>query len=320
MQHPETQPPPPAVASVRHFNRFYTRQIGVLQNGLLSSSFSLTEVRVLYELAHRREATAVEICQDLGLDAGYLSRMLLSFEKQGLIFREPSPTDGRRSHLALTTKGQKVFSPLEARSNQQVASMLGALSPLREKRLLAAMHVIEDLLDPRTAVLKTPYLLRTHQPGDMGWVVHRHGVLYAQEYGYDERFEALVAEIVAEFIENFVPGRERCWIAEKDGEIVGSIFLVQKSKTISKLRLLLVEPSARGLGIGRRLVAECVRFAREAGYKRMMLWTQSELGAARHLYQEAGFQLANKQPHKSWSRDDLVAETWELKLQPISAA
>jgi len=320
MQHPETQPPPPAVASVRHFNRFYTRQIGVLQNGLLSSSFSLTEVRVLYELAHRREATAVEICQDLGLDAGYLSRMLLSFEKQGLIFREPSPTDGRRSHLALTTKGQKVFSPLEARSNQQVASMLGALSPLREKRLLAAMHVIEDLLDPRTAVLKTPYLLRTHQPGDLGWVVHRHGVLYAQEYGYDERFEALVAEIVAEFIENFVPGRERCWIAEKDGEIVGSIFLVQKSKTISKLRLLLVEPSARGLGIGRRLVAECVRFAREAGYKRMMLWTQSELGAARHLYQEAGFQLANKQPHKSWSRDDLVAETWELKLQPISAA
>ncbi|HWX92029.1 MAG TPA: helix-turn-helix domain-containing GNAT family N-acetyltransferase [Terriglobales bacterium] len=320
MQHPETQPPPPAVASVRHFNRFYTRQIGVLQNGLLSSSFSLTEVRVLYELAHRREATAVEICQDLGLDAGYLSRMLLSFEKQGLIFRERSPTDGRRSHLALTTKGQKVFSPLEARSNQQVASMLGALSPLREKRLLAAMHVIEDLLDPRTAVLKTPYLLRTHQPGDMGWVVHRHGVLYAQEYGYDERFEALVAEIVAEFIENFVPGRERCWIAEKDGEIVGSIFLVQKSKTISKLRLLLVEPSARGLGIGRRLVAECVRFAREAGYKRMMLWTQSELGAARHLYQEAGFQLANKQPHKSWSRDDLVAETWELKLQPISAA
>ena len=320
MQHPETQPPPPAVASVRHFNRFYTRKIGVLQDGLLGGPFSLTEVRVLYELAHRREATAVEICQDLGLDAGYLSRMLLSFEKQGLIFRERSPTDGRRSHLALTTKGQKVFSPLEARSNQQVASMLGALSPLREKRLLAAMHVIEDLLDPRTAVLKTPYLLRTHQPGDMGWVVHRHGVLYAQEYGYDERFEALVAEIVAEFIENFVPGRERCWIAEKDGEIVGSIFLVQKSKTISKLRLLLVEPSARGLGIGRRLVAECVRFAREAGYKRMMLWTQSELGAARHLYQEAGFQLANKQPHKSWSRDDLVAETWELKLQPISAA
>lgn len=315
MEHPETQPTPPAVAFVRHFNRFYTRQIGVLQDGLLSSPFSLTEVRVLYELAHRHDATAVEICQDLGLDAGYLSRMLRSFEKQGLVFREPDPTDRRRSHVGLTAKGHKVFSPLEERSNQQVASMLGALSPLREKRLLAAMHVIEELLVPRAAAeQKTPYHLRTHQPGDMGWVVHRHGVLYAQEYRYDERFEALVAEIVAEFIENFDPRRERCWIAEKDGEIVGSIFLVQKSKTISKLRLLLVEPSARGLGIGRRLVAECVRFARQAGYKKVMLWTQSELGAARQLYKEAGFLLVNKQPHKSWGRDDLVAETWEFKL------
>jgi DNA-binding MarR family transcriptional regulator/GNAT superfamily N-acetyltransferase len=315
MEHPQGQPTPPAVAFVRRFNRFYTRQIGVLHEGLLSSPFSLTEVRVLYELAHRRKPTAVELCQDLGLDAGYLSRMLRSFAKQGLISREPSPTDGRRSHLGLTAKGQKIFSPLEERSNQQVASMLGALSPLREKRLLAAMHVIEDLLNPQApAVPKTPYLLRTHQPGDMGWIVHRHGVLYAQEYRYDERFEALVAEIVAEFIENFDPRRERCWMAEKDGEIVGSIFLVQKSKTISKLRLLLVEPSARGLGIGRRLVAECVRFAREAGYKKMMLWTQSELSAARYLYKEAGFQLVNEQPHKSWGRDDLVAETWELKL------
>jgi DNA-binding MarR family transcriptional regulator/N-acetylglutamate synthase-like GNAT family acetyltransferase len=315
MERLETQPTPPAVASVRRFNRFYTRKIGVLQDGLLSGPFSLTKVRVLYELAHRHEATAVEICQDLGLDAGYLSRMLRSFEKQGLTFREPSPSDGRRSHLGLTAKGQKVFSPLEKRSNQQVASMLGALSPLREKRLLAAMHVIEDLLAPRAPTAPTPrYLLRTQQPGDMGWVVHRHGVLYAQEYRYDERFEALVAEIVAEFIKNFDPRRERCWMAEKDGEIVGSIFLVQKSKTISKLRLLLVEPSTRGLGIGRRLVAECIRFAREAGYKKMMLWTQSELAAARHLYKAVGFQLVNKQPHKSWGRDDLVAETWELKL------
>jgi DNA-binding MarR family transcriptional regulator len=315
MESPAGQPTPPAVAFVRHFNRFYTRQIGVLQEGLLSSPFSLTEVRVLYELAHRHKPTAVEICQDLGLDAGYLSRILRSFEKQGLIVREPSATDGRRSHLGLTGKGRNVFSPLEDRSNQQVVSMLSALAPSQTKRLLGAMHVIEDLLVPRAAAdEKTPYRLRTHKPGDMGWVVHRHGVLYAQEYHYDERFEALVAKIVAEFIESFNPQRERCWIAEKDCEIVGSIFLVQKSKTVSKLRLLLVEPSARGLGIGRRLVAECVRFAREAGHKKMMLWTQSELGAARHLYKEAGFHLVNKQSHKSWGRDDLVAETWELKL------
>ena len=315
MEPPQGQPTPPAVAFVRRFNRFYTRQIGVLQEGLLSSPFALTEVRVLYELAHRDKPTAVEICQDLGLDAGYLSRMLRSFEKQGLILREPSATDGRRSHLGLTAKGQKVFSPLEERSNQQVVSMLHVLSPSQEKQLLRAMHVIEDVLDPRTPALpNNPYLLRTHRPGDMGWVVHRHGVLYAQEYRYDERFEALVAEIVAEFIENFDSRRERCWIAERDGEVVGSVFLVAKSKTVSKLRLLLVEPSARGLGIGRRLVDECVRFAREAGYKTMMLWTQSELGAARHLYKEAGFRLVNKQPHKSWGRDDLIAETWELKL------
>jgi len=315
MERPQGQPTPPAVAFVRRFNRFYTRQIGVLQEGLLSSPFALTEVRVLYELAHRDKPTAVEICQDLGLDAGYLSRMLRSFEKQGLILREPSATDGRRSHLGLTAKGQKVFSPLEERSNQQVASMLHALSPSQEKQVLKAMHVIEDVLDPRTPALpNNPYLLRTHRPGDMGWLVHRHGVLYAQEYRYDERFEALVAEIVAEFIENFDSRRERCWIAERDGEVVGSVFLVAKSKTVSKLRLLLVEPSARGLGIGRRLVDECVRFAREAGYKTMMLWTQSELGAARHLYKEAGFRLVNKQPHKSWGRDDLIAETWELKL------
>lgn len=315
MESPAGQPTPPVVASVRHFNRFYTRQIGVLQAGLLSSPFSLTEVRVLYELAHRHQPTAVEICQDLGLDAGYLSRMLRSFQEQGLIVRAPSATDGRRSHLGLTAKGQKVFLPLEERSNQQVATMLSALSPSHAKRLLGAMHVIEDLLVPRTATdEKTPYRLRTHKPGDMGWVVHRHGVLYAQEYHYDERFEALVAEIVAEFIENFDARRERCWIAEKDGEIVGSVFLVQKSKTVSKLRLLLVEPSARGLGIGRRLVDECVRFTRAAGYKKMLLWTQSELRAARHLYQEAGFRLVKKQPHKSWGRNDLVAETWELKL------
>jgi DNA-binding MarR family transcriptional regulator/GNAT superfamily N-acetyltransferase len=315
VEHLEGQPTSSALASVRGFNRFYTRQIGVLQEGLLSSPFSLTEVRVLYELAHRHKPTAVELCRELGLDAGYLSRILRSFERKGLIRREPSAVDARRSFLALTGKGRRVFAPLEARSNRQVATMLGRLSPMQEKRLMEAMHAIEELLDDRqSSDQKSPYLLRTHQPGDMGWVVYRHGVLYAREHAYNERFEALVAEIVREFIQNFDAKRERCWIAEKDGEIVGSIFVVQESKAVSKLRLLLVEPSARGLGIGRRLVGECVGFARQVGYKKMVLWTQSELGAARHLYEQAGFRLVNQEAHQSWGRDDLVAETWELTL------
>jgi DNA-binding MarR family transcriptional regulator/GNAT superfamily N-acetyltransferase len=273
------------VDDVRSFNRFYTRQIGVLQEGLLNSPYSLTEMRVLYELAHRTRPTAAQLSQDLGLDPGYLSRTLQAFKNHGLIGREPSKEDGRQTLLTLSAKGRKVFSPLEARSNEQVANMLSELSFPERKRLVAAMRAIENLLgdDREIARSKTPYLLRPHQPGDMGWVTYRHGVLYAQEYGYDERFEALVAEIVAGFIENFDARRERCWIAEKDTEIVGSVFLVRKSKTVCKLRLLLMEPSARGLGIGRRLVAECVRFARQVGYKKMMLWTQSELGAARHL-------------------------------------
>ena len=305
----------PHVAEVRRFNRFYTKQIGVLQEGLLSSPFSLTEVRVLYEIVHRKDSTAVELCRELGLDPGYLSRILRSFEKRGLIARTRSIADGRQSHLRLTSKGRKVFDPLEQRSNRQVAEMLDRVSPTQQKQLVDAMHTIESAIDPgQTKNGQPAYILRPHQPGDMGWVVHRHGALYWKEYGYDERFEALVAEIVAEFIQHFDPRRERCWIAEKDGEIVGSIFVVAKSKTIAKLRLLLVEPSTRGMGIGRRLVVECVRFARQAGYKKMMLWTQSELGAARHLYQEAGFRLIAKQRHKSWGRDNLVAETWEIKL------
>jgi DNA-binding MarR family transcriptional regulator/GNAT superfamily N-acetyltransferase len=308
-------PTPPHVAEIRRFNRFYTRQIGVLQEGLLSSPFSLTEVRVLYEIVHRKDATAVELCRELGLDAGYLSRILRSFEKNGLIARKRSEDDGRQSHLSLTAKGHRVFQPLEVRSNERVTALLEKVSPAQQKRMVEAMHAIEAAIDPAQAKNGQPaYILRSHQPGDMGWIVHRHGELYWKEYRYDECFEALVAEIVAEFIQHFDPRRERCWIAEKDGEIVGSIFVVAKSKTVAKLRLLLVEPSARGLGIGRRLVEECVRFARQAGYKKMMLWTQSELGAARHLYQGAGFRLVAKQPHKSWGRDDLVAETWEIKL------
>ena len=316
MPNPGLPASPPAVRNVRSFNRFYTKQIGVLQEGLLSSPFSLTEVRILYELAHSQKATAGHLCKELGLDAGYLSRVLAGFEKHRLVRRQRSPADGRQSFLSLTAKGHKVFAPLEERSNAQVAGMLAKLSRSQQKALLEAMHTIEKQLASQVSGEdhKAPYVLRMHQPGDMGWVVHRHGALYWQEYHYDERFEALVAEIVAEFIQKLDARRERCWIAERDGEIVGTVFLVRKSQSVCKLRLLLVEPFARGLGLGRRLVAECIRFARQAGYKKMMLWTQSELGSARHLYKEAGFQLVARQPHKSWGRNDLVSETWEMKL------
>lgn len=304
-----------SIAEVRRFNRFYTRHIGLLQEGLLSSPFSLTEVRLMYEIAHRKNVAAVELCRDLGLDAGYVSRILQSFERRGLVKRERSGEDGRQSLLALTAKGRKTFRPLDARSNRQVAALLQQVPDPQRKLLVDAMHTIESVMDSQAKGNNAAsYLLRPHRPGDMGWVVHRHGALYWKEYGYDERFEALVAKIVGQFVERFDPRREHCWIAEKNGEIVGSVFVVAKSKTVAKLRLLLVEPSARGLGIGRRLVAECVRFAREAGYRKMMLWTQSELGAARRLYQEAGFKLVARQRHRSWGRKDLVSETWVMKL------
>ncbi len=301
------------VATVRRFNRFYTRQIGLLNEGMLESPFSLTEVRALYELAHREHPTAADLCKELGLDAGYASRILRNFEKRGLIEKKNSSRDARQSLLNLTRKGRKVFEPLESRSDAQVSRMLNMLSPAKQGNLIHAMRRIESVLDPREKSASA-YVLRQHRPGDMGWVVQRHGELYWREYRYDERFEALVAKIAGDFIENLDPERERCWIAERDGENVGSVFLVQKSKTVSKLRLLLVEPAARGLGIGGRLVSECVRFAREAGYRKMMLWTQNELAAARAIYQKAGFELVAKKRHQSWSRKDLVAETWELKL------
>ena len=302
------------VQLIRRFNRFYTRQIGVLQEHLLESQFSLTEVRVLYELAHREKITAKDLCLDLGLDRGYVSRMLQNFETHGWITSTPSPDDRRSLFVSLTAKGRKVFEPLDHRSSDAVAAMLARLAPNRQEKMLAAIRDIESVLAPSQAQA-SQFILRQHRPGDMGWVVQRHGALYWQEYRYDERFEALVAEIVAEFIQNLDPNRERCWIAEKDGINVGSVFLVRKSETIAKLRLLLVEPSARGLGIGRRLVEECVHFAREAGYKKIMLWTQSELTAARKIYQAAGFERIAEEKHNSWSRKNLVAETWELKLQ-----
>ena len=302
------------VAAVRQFNRFYTRQIGLLQAGLLRSPFSLTEVRVLYELARCNGWTAAELAKDLGLDPGYLSRILQTFEQRRWLEREACAADGRQLTLRLAAKGRRAFAPLDRRSSREVADMLKRLSSKRQRQLVDSMRTIECLLSAEATTDQAPYLLRAPQPGDMGWVVHRHGVLYAEESGYDEHFEALVAEIVAQFVQNFDARRERCWIAERDGEIVGSVFLVKKSKMVAKLRLLLVEPSARGLGIGTRLVAECVRFARHTGYRKIMLWTQSELHAARHIYRAAGFRLVRKERHRDWGRDDLVAEIWALSL------
>jgi DNA-binding MarR family transcriptional regulator/N-acetylglutamate synthase-like GNAT family acetyltransferase len=301
-----------SIQAVRRFNRFYTRQIGVLHEHLLDSQLSLTEVRVLYELAHRADITASELRDSLGLDRGYLSRILHKFEHHGWLNTRPSSEDRRRVLLSLTRKGHNVFAPLDRRSSEEVAAALADLSPAQQKHLVKRMGDIEGMLHRRKPSPPT-YILRQHRPGDMGWIVHRHGVLYSQEYGYDERFEALVAQIVAEFVLHFDAKCDRCWIAEKNGSIAGCIFLVRKSATVGKLRLLLVEPSARGLGIGRRLIAELVSFARRSGYRRIVLWTQSELNAARHLYEEAGFQRIAREPHRSWGRS-LVAETWDLKL------
>jgi DNA-binding MarR family transcriptional regulator/N-acetylglutamate synthase-like GNAT family acetyltransferase len=300
------------VGEVRRFNRFWTRQIGVLREGYLESPFSLTEVRVLYELAHREETTAGELGEELGLDAGYLSRILSGFQKHGLIRKRPSEADGRRRLLRLTERGREAFAPLEARSRSEIGAMLGGMSIAGQERLVEAMRAIERLLSFRPDPV-VPYLLRPPQPGDMGWVVHRHGVLYAREYGWDERFEALVAGIVAKFIQRYDPRVERCWIAERGGEVVGCVFLVRESEEVAKLRLLLVEPEARGLGIGSRLVEECIRFARQAGYLKITLWTNDVLNSARRIYEAMGFQLVHEKPHRSFGHD-LVGQTWELML------
>jgi DNA-binding MarR family transcriptional regulator/GNAT superfamily N-acetyltransferase len=300
------------IAAVRRFNRFYTRQIGVLREKSYKSPFSQTEVRLLYELAHRENPTATDLCQELGLDAGYLSRILTGFQKQGLLARRPSDSDRRQSFLSLTAKGRKVMNTLDVRSQEEVGKLLGTLPAADQLRLLDAMRAIENLLAPSSRQ-KPDYILRPHQPGDMGWIIHRHGVLYSQEHQWDERFEALVAEIAAKFIRNFDPRRERCWIAESERQIVGCVFLVKHSKTVAKLRMLLVEPAARGLGIGKRLVEECIRFARQAGYRKITLWTQSSLHAARSIYEKAGFRLVEHHRHHSWGHN-LVAETWDLAL------
>ncbi len=300
------------IDAVRRFNRFYTKQIGVLQERLLRSPFSLAEARIVYELAQRETATASELARELAIDAGYLSRMLGGFERDGIVAKAPSPSDGRQSLLSLTAAGWQAFAALNAQSAEQIGALLGRLPAAEQVRLVAALDTVEQLLEPRPAA-RAGYVLRPHRPGDIGWIVHRHGALYAQEFGWDESFEALVAEIVAKYIAAYDPKLERCWLAEQAGEILGSVFLVKQSRTEAKLRLLLVEPRARGLGIGARLVDECVRFARQAGYRKVTLWTQSILVAARHIYERAGFRRVREEPHTSFGHD-LVGEYWELKL------
>jgi DNA-binding MarR family transcriptional regulator/GNAT superfamily N-acetyltransferase len=301
------------VAAMRAFTRLYTRKIGVV-DGMASNPFSLAEARVLYELANREQPTATDIRKELGLDAGYISRILRDFERRKLVTREQSKTDERQRFLSLTAKGRRAFAPLNERSDCNVAAMLQELSPKERKHLVDAVQTVHRLLEGDTAQPRTPYLLRPHQTGDMGWIVHRQAVLYAEEYGWDGTYEGLAAEVVAQFIKNNDPKRERSWVAEKDGEKVGAVFVAKESDEVAKLRLLHVEPEARGLGIGKRLVAECVRFARQAGYQKMTLWTQSILHAARHIYKEAGFQVVREEKHHSFGKD-LTAETWELKLK-----
>ena len=302
------------IDAVRRFNRLYTRRIGVLRGQYLGSPFTLTESRVLYELAHRDRVTAAELGRDLGLDAGYLSRLLRGAARRGLLERKPSPMDRRRTQLTLTTKGRRAFADLDARSRSETGALLDRFGDAGQRRLVQAMETIEAVLEPvGRAAAPAGWLLRPPRPGDLGWIVHRHGALYAEEYGWDARFEGLVAGIVAEFVRTVDPSRERCWIAERDGAVVGSVFLVRKSSSVAKLRLLYVERLARGVGIGRRLVEECVRFARSAGYRRITLWTQSMLTAARAIYRSAGFALIKAEKHSSFGHD-LVGETWELEL------
>ncbi len=285
-----------------------------MNEGLLHSPFSVAEARILFELAQTGVHTATALSSELGLDPGYLSRILGDFERRGLVSRRPSGVDRRQSHLSLTQEGRDAFGGLDRRAQSEILAMLGELNPADQGRLIEAMRTIESLLlGDGGAKRGAPYLLRSHRPGDMGWIIHRHGLFYAQEYGWDERFEALVADIAAKFIRHHDPEVERCWIAELEGQNVGSVLLVKQSKHVAKLRLLLVEPTARGLGIGRRLVEECTTFARQVGYRKIVLWTNHVLHAARKIYVEAGYHLVREEPHQSFGHD-LIGETWELCL------
>jgi DNA-binding MarR family transcriptional regulator/GNAT superfamily N-acetyltransferase len=305
---------------IRRFNRLYTKEIGVLTDGLLHSPFSLTEARILYEIAHLRDPTANQLCKELGLDPGYVSRIVAGFRERGLVARDAAPADRRQLILSLTAKGQSEFAALDQRSHEETRAKLAQLSAADQQDLIHSLERVETLLGKRTTA-SAPFIVRPHRAGDMGWVVERHGALYAQEYQFDSSFEALVAEIVAQFLRNYAPRREACWIAERNGDRAGSVFLVRKTDELAQLRLLLVEPSARGLGLGRHLVKECIRFAQDAGYRNVTLWTNSVLHAARYLYQEAGFRLVEEKPHHSFGQD-LVGQTWDLAIlnpKPLDA-
>jgi len=305
------QDPDHQISAVRAFNRFYTRKLGVFDQHFMKSPFSLSEGRVLYELAHRKDLAAKEIGIELGLDPGYLSRLIQNFDEKGLITRKPLPSDRRQYQLSLTARGQQAFARLDRSSNDQVAAMLEVLAGGDRRRLVEAMAVIERLLDASRA--PAPAILREPRPGDMGWVVQSHGALYAGDYGFDASFEALVAEIAAKFLSSFDASRERCWIADIEGMPVGSVFLVRHSDDVAKLRLLLVDPAGRGQGLGQRLVAECIAFAKASGYRKITLWTQSILLAARKIYQDSGFVLVASEPHRSFGQS-LIGETWEREL------
>jgi DNA-binding MarR family transcriptional regulator/N-acetylglutamate synthase-like GNAT family acetyltransferase len=300
------------VEAVRRFSRFYTRRIGVLHEGYLGSSLSLTQGRVIYEMAQHDTTTAAALGTDLDLDAGYLSRLLKGFEVDGLIERHPSATDGRQSVLTLTAAGRAVFNQINSRSRDEISSMLACLTPSKRRQLVADMTRIERDVEQRP-LQSHDIILRPHRAGDMGWIINRHAVIYAEEYGWDITFEALVAKVAAEFIENFKPGREFCWVAENDGAILGSAFVVYVSEAVAKLRLVYVEKDARGTGLGRRLLDEAMSFARNAGYKRMTLWTNDVLIPARRMYETAGFQKTAEESYKGFGQD-LVSETWERDL------
>ena len=300
------------VEAVRRFSRFYTRQVGVLNEGYNGSEFSLTEARIIYELAHQEAATASDLAKILDLDPGYLSRILKSFQERGLVQRQASDLDARQYRLSLTERGQQAFAALNARSRSDMARMLSVLTTHQQKCLITAMSEIETLLsaEPERGA---SYILRPHQPGDIGWAVQKHGEFYAREYGFDESFEALAAEIGSKFLKEFDPKKERAWIAEKDGENVGCVFLVKQSDEVARLRMLLVDPKARGLGIGKRLVEESIRFARGRGYKKIILWTNDILVTACHIYRETGFKLVAEERHHSFGHH-LLGQTWELAL------
>jgi DNA-binding MarR family transcriptional regulator/GNAT superfamily N-acetyltransferase len=299
------------VKAVRAFNHFYTQRIGVLKR-YLDTDFTLTEVRVLYELAHRPPLTARELVRDLELDAGYLSRILRRFEDKGWLAREPAPHDGRQALLRLTEEGYATFAPLQQKSREETAALLAAVAPAARPRLIHALETVHRLLEPPSPDRRR-VTLRDPKPGDMGWVVQMHGELYAREYGFDATFEALVADIAARYIRDFDPAGEKGWIADVDGERAGCVFVVRKSATVAQLRLLLVQPQARGLGLGGKLVDACIAFARAKGYRKMMLWTQSNLLAARAIYQSRGFALKDSEPNTAFGQQ-LVSEIWERKL------